>query len=246
MLSSSGVSRKPKDRLPLDSGRVVTVDSIGNVIQAYRVKNQVYFSKSTDGGKSFGAKVKVGDSSIFPAGGERLYLQALGSKNLHSLQHILLLSWVLSRSHPESTFGAVYYFSTDDGLHFTLDRFFGEKRPVPGETTHTSIGGITNPFQDAMAKNSPTPDYIEPPQHGHYAKPPDIKGDIEGDLLATPMDVAYLANNIFFGKPFPSRIIRLRNKALNPPDVNCDGRISPADLVVELRAVFLGTNVSCP
>lgn len=235
-----------KGRPTLDSGGVVTVDSIGNVIQAYRAKDQVYFSKSTDGGKSFGAKVKVGDSSIFPIGGERLYLQAFSSKNLHSFQHILLLSWGLSRNHPESTFGAVNYFSTDDGLNFTLNRFFGEKKPVPRETTHTSSGGITDPIQNALANPSPPPDHLESaPYHGNSPKPPDIKGDIDGDILATPMDIAYLANNIFFGKSFPSRIIRLRNKALNPPDVNCDGKISPADLVVELQAVFLGTNISC-
>lgn len=240
--SSYGVARKSKSRSPLDSGRVVTADSIGNVIQAYRVKDQVYFSKSTDGGKSFGAKVKVGDSSIFPAGSERLYLQAFSGKGQFFNRQILL-SWVLSRNHPESTFGAVIYAKWQNDSNFTLLGFLGEKKPVPRETTHTSTGGIFSPVQNAEANPSPPPDHsVEAPRHFDYPKPPDIKGDLDGDILRTPMDVAYLVNNIFFGKPFPPHTIR---KGLSSADVNCDKRISPADLVVELRAVFLRINLSC-
>ncbi len=63
-----------------------------------------------------------------------------------------------------------------------------------------------------------------------------LRGDLNGDFVFAPSDVALLLNGVFLG---PSHLA-------DPlaADVNCDGRLTPADVSVELQLVFLGQSAA--
>lgn len=63
------------------------------------------------------------------------------------------------------------------------------------------------------------------------------KGDIDGDGTVTLLDVVILLNCIFGG----TNDCKLHGSS----DVNCDGHLSPADLVLELRMFFLDIPFPC-
>lgn len=66
-----------------------------------------------------------------------------------------------------------------------------------------------------------------------------LKGDLNGDVMLSAADVTLILNCIFCSAcPQPP-------VGMGECDLNCDGQNSPADVVLELKAVFLGEGFPC-
>ena len=63
------------------------------------------------------------------------------------------------------------------------------------------------------------------------------KGDLNQDLALSPADVVWILNCVMLGTPPPG--------GTSSCDVNCDGMGTPADIVLELNAVFLQEGFPC-
>jgi len=74
--------------------------------------------------------------------------------------------------------------------------------------------------------------------YSYTAYPFFIQGDLNEDLAVTVEDVVYLSNWVFLAIPPPEN----RPEAA---DLNCDGRLGPADLVLLLNFLFLELPFAC-
>ncbi|HEU4436454.1 MAG TPA: hypothetical protein VFR89_03240 [candidate division Zixibacteria bacterium] len=63
------------------------------------------------------------------------------------------------------------------------------------------------------------------------------KGDLNQDVALSPADVVWILNCVMLQMPPPGGV--------SSCDVNCDGMGTPADIVLELNAVFLGEGFPC-
>lgn len=132
----------------------------------------------------------------------------------------IYVSSIFRKTNPESIFVPVRFISYDSGQAFSAN--YG-------------IGGVY-----LVQKKPPSPTNVLDPGNGPV--PGGIKGSFDLDTFPTIFDAGILLNAVFFAKRF------LPNSAfwLGGADVNCDGSLSAADVVIELNAVFLGTPITCP
>jgi hypothetical protein len=63
------------------------------------------------------------------------------------------------------------------------------------------------------------------------------KGDLNQDISLSPSDAVWILNCVMQGTPPPAGMAAC--------DLNCDGQGTPADVVLELNAVFLGEAFPC-
>ncbi|MGE5693141.1 MAG: hypothetical protein ACM3YF_05110, partial [Candidatus Zixiibacteriota bacterium] len=158
-----------------------------------------------------------------------------GDFNLSILQASLFIhksTFFASWSEERSGRDIFFSYSSDTG------RTFAANKQVNSDSVanHTSPSLAVNEAGKAfVAWRDPRRDpWFGENWHTFVAvgNPTYLKGDLNLDLALTVADVVILINAVFLNISFPA--------PFENADVNCDGRLSPADLAAELQLVFLG------
>ncbi len=241
IVSNSCWGQSPEN-LPTGFDYTIKTNSDGTMFVAFQNNGHIYFSKSTDGGKSFNPGVQVDQDLITQFQWEKPFISG-------SVVEIVIITFLRS-ANPESTFIPARFISSDSGQTFSASYVIGgvysivaKRLPVPTSSDTVNLFEMAERNLRAPSSTSKQP-YLPPnmPDAVDLPVPGSIKGSFDLDTVPTIYDVAILLDAVFFDKKFPPNSLF----SLGGADVNCDGNLSTSDVVIELNAVFIDKSVICP